>query len=40
VRNQDDEHNLRIVKGGGKIWQASRIRSSYRPRTTSWRAPC
>ncbi len=34
VRNQDDEHNLRIVKGGGRIWQASRIRSSYRPRAT------
>jgi len=34
VRNQDDEHNLRIVKGGGRIWQSSRIRSSYRPRTT------
>ena len=32
VRNQDDEHNLRIVKGGGRIWQSSRIRSSYRPR--------
>ena len=34
VRNQDDEHNLRIVKGGGRIFQSSRIRSSYRPRTT------
>jgi len=34
VRNQDDEHNLRIVKGGGKVWQESRIRSSYRPRAT------
>lgn len=32
VRNQDDEHNLRIVKGGGKVWQSSRIRSTYRPR--------
>jgi glycosyltransferase involved in cell wall biosynthesis len=32
VRNQDDEHNLRIVKGGGRIWQSSRIRSVYRPR--------
>jgi succinoglycan biosynthesis protein ExoA len=34
VRNQDDEHNLRIVRGGGRLWQSSRIRSSYRPRTT------
>ena len=34
VRNQDDEHNLRIVKGGGRLWQSSRIRSSYRPRAT------
>jgi succinoglycan biosynthesis protein ExoA len=32
VRNQDDEHNLRIVRGGGKVWQSSRIRSVYRPR--------
>ena len=34
VRNQDDEHNLRIVRGGGRLWQSSRIRSSYRPRAT------
>ena len=34
VRNQDDEHNLRIVKGGGRVWQSSRIRSVYRPRAT------
>lgn len=34
VRNQDDEHNLRIVKGGGRIWQSSRIRSVYRPRAS------
>jgi len=34
VRNQDDEHNLRIVKGGGRVWQESRIHSSYRPRST------
>ena len=34
VRNQDDEHNLRIVKGGGRVWQESRIRSGYRPRAT------
>lgn len=32
VRNQDDEHNLRIVKGGGRVWQSARIRSSYTPR--------
>ena len=34
VRNQDDEHNLRIVKGGGRVWQESRIHSGYRPRAT------
>lgn len=34
VRNQDDEHNLRIVRGGGRVWQASRIHSAYRPRAT------
>ena len=32
VRNQDDEHNLRISQGGGRVWQSSRIRSVYRPR--------
>jgi len=32
VRNQDDEHNLRIVQGGGRVWQSPRIRSTYRPR--------
>lgn len=32
VRNQDDEHNLRIVRGGGRVWQSASIRSSYRPR--------
>lgn len=32
VRNQDDEHNLRITKGGGRVWQSSSVRSSYRPR--------
>ena len=32
VRNQDDEHNLRIIRGGGKIWQSPEIRSWYRPR--------
>ena len=32
VRNQDDEHNLRIAAAGGRIWQSALIRSSYRPR--------
>jgi succinoglycan biosynthesis protein ExoA len=32
VRNQDDEHNLRIHKGGGRVWQSSTIRSTYYPR--------
>lgn len=32
VRNQDDEHNLRITRGGGRIWQSPKIRSWYRPR--------
>ena len=32
VRNQDDEHNLRLRIGGGRIWQSSSIRSVYRPR--------
>ncbi|MCW7541786.1 glycosyltransferase family 2 protein [Aquabacterium sp. A7-Y] len=32
VRNQDDEHNLRIVRGGGRVWQSAAIRSAYRPR--------
>src|SRR4030095_504590 len=26
VRNQEDEHNLRIVKGGGRGWQPARPR--------------
>lgn len=34
VRNQDDEHNLRIHKGGGRIWQSARIRSTYVPRAS------
>ncbi len=34
VRNQDDEHNLRIHKGGGRIWQSSSIRSVYFPRSS------
>jgi glycosyltransferase involved in cell wall biosynthesis len=32
VRNQDDEHNLRIICGDGKVWQSSKIRSWYSPR--------
>ncbi|PWT81330.1 MAG: glycosyltransferase family 2 protein [Acidobacteria bacterium] len=34
VRNQDDELNLRIIRQGGKIWQSTRIRSWYYPRTS------
>jgi hypothetical protein len=34
VRNQDDEHNLRIVRGGGRVWQSASIRSLYHPRAT------
>lgn len=34
VRNQDDEHNLRILRGGGRIWQSSAIRSAYQPRAS------
>lgn len=34
VRNQDDEHNLRIVRGGGRVWQSSSVRSQYKPRAT------
>jgi succinoglycan biosynthesis protein ExoA len=40
VRNQDDEHNLRIVKGGGRVWQSSKIRSVYRPRSTLFQVFC
>ncbi len=32
VRNQDDEHNLRLTRAGGKIYQSPRIRSWYRVR--------
>jgi succinoglycan biosynthesis protein ExoA len=32
VRNQDDEHNLRLTRAGGRVWQSPRIRSWYRPR--------
>lgn len=34
VRNQDDELNLRILLGGGKIWQDPAIMSWYSPRAT------
>jgi len=34
VRNQDDEHNLRITAGGGRVWQSARIVSAYRPRAS------
>jgi glycosyltransferase involved in cell wall biosynthesis len=34
IRNQDDEHNLRIVRQGGKIWQSPKIKSRYHSRTT------
>lgn len=34
VRNQDDEFNLRIIRGGGKVWQSPEIRSSYYPRAS------
>lgn len=32
VRNQDDEHNFRLVRAGGKIYQTPRIRSWYHVR--------
>ncbi|MCO5111822.1 MAG: glycosyltransferase family 2 protein, partial [Burkholderiaceae bacterium] len=32
VRNQDDEHNLRLRRGSGRIWQSGTIRSVYHPR--------
>lgn len=34
VRNQDDELALRIVRGGGRVWQSARIRSWYAPRAS------
>ena len=34
IRNQDDELNLRIVRGGGRVWQSPRIRSWYWPRAS------
>lgn len=33
VRNQDDEHNLRLLRAGGRVWQSARIRSTYQPRS-------
>ena len=32
VRNQDDEHNLRLRLAGGRVWQSPHVRSWYRPR--------
>lgn len=32
VRNQDNEHNLRIWRLGGRVWQSPAIRSWYHPR--------
>jgi succinoglycan biosynthesis protein ExoA len=32
VRNQDDEHNFRLTRAGGKIYQSPRIRSWYHVR--------
>jgi hypothetical protein len=32
VRNQDDEHNLRLAKAGAVVWQSASILSSYTPR--------
>jgi succinoglycan biosynthesis protein ExoA len=34
VRNQDDEHNLRILRAGGRVWQSPTIRSTYWPRAS------
>lgn len=34
VRNQDDEHNLRITRAGGRIYQSPKIQSWYRPRNS------
>jgi succinoglycan biosynthesis protein ExoA len=34
VRNQDDELALRIIRGGGRIWQSAAIRSRYTPRAS------
>ena len=34
VRNQDDEHNLRLRRAAARVWQSARIRSVYQPRGT------
>lgn len=34
VRNQDDEMNLRVILGGGRIFMTPAIRSRYFPRTS------
>lgn len=34
VRNQDDEHNLRLARAGARVWQSREIVSSYWPRPT------
>lgn len=34
LRNQDDEHNLRLTLGGGRIFQSPRIRCWYAPRSS------
>ena len=34
VRNQDDEHNLRLRLMGARIWQSRWIRSAYQPRNS------
>src|SRR5690606_37170429 len=31
VRNQDDEHNLRLHRGGARVWQSASICSTYFP---------
>jgi len=34
VRNQDDELNLRLIRGGGRVWQSPLIKSWYFPRSS------
>src|SRR5581483_3732189 len=34
VRNQDDEHNLRLIRSGGKIYQSCWIQSHYHVRNS------
>ena len=33
IRNQDDEHNFRIIESGGVVWQNPEIKSWYYPRS-------